>query len=87
MKVFNIDDYYIHPMALTIFETDSILTTNYTYYVRLIMTNIPELAYLVSRWNDSQEEYILHNIENLNTLSAYLIEYSIDICYLTIQIV
>jgi capsule polysaccharide export protein KpsC/LpsZ len=25
---------------------------------------------LVSRWNDSQEEYILHNIENLNTLSA-----------------
>ena len=31
-------------MALTIFETDSILTTNYTYYVRLIMANIPELS-------------------------------------------
>jgi capsule polysaccharide export protein KpsC/LpsZ len=25
---------------------------------------------LISRWNDSQEEYILHNIENLNKLNA-----------------
>ena len=25
---------------------------------------------MVSRWNDSQEEYILHNIENLNKLNA-----------------
>ena len=31
-------------LALTIFETDSTLTTNYTYYVPLIMTNIPKLS-------------------------------------------
>ena len=39
-------------LALTIFKTDSIpetdsdsiLTTNYTYYVPLLMTNIPKLS-------------------------------------------
>ena len=34
------------------------------------MTNIPELSLLVSRWNDSQEEYILHSIENFKKLNA-----------------
>ena len=34
------------------------------------MTNIPELSLLVSRWNDSQEEYILHSIENFKQIKC-----------------